>query len=159
MRSTFKRILKTTITNSYLIAPPVILGGCYYLYTNSNYHLQIIKSINQDYKEFNEELDKENLQAEDPVTSKVIEIEETELSYERLERKNSLEFYLKKKAEDFLKSEELRIRGVKYLESLIKDKKIIDAVLEVLLFSVKDEEFIQEGIDLGKFLIQIDHLI
>ncbi len=58
--------------------------------------------------------------------------------------------FLKQSLKGTFKDDHVKREGVVYLEKLLKDKKIVDNLLKLLLKTIKEDSFVEEGKILGK---------
>jgi hypothetical protein len=70
--------------------------------------------------------------------------------YKQSSIEKNLRMYLNRNIVETLKEKEVREGGVEYLNQIIRQKLVIDAILDVLLFCIKDDEFIDEAKNLGR---------
>lgn len=61
--------------------------------------------------------------------------------------------FLKESLAGTFKDDQIKKEGVVYLEKLLKEKPVIDQVLNILLKSIKDETFVEESKVLGKKIV------
>ena len=130
MQQLLRNIVRKSIKPFVIITIPV----CTY-----NIHKYITSESNQ-AKKIYKEIQDQNKKASTP--------DYLQSSFEK-----NLRMYLNRNIVETLKEKEVREGGVEYLNQIIRQKLVIDAILDVLLYCIKDKEFIDEAIDLGNNIL------
>ena len=127
MQQFAKQVLKTSVKPLIAVSIPLTLYKAHQFYTQEK---QKAEKIYQEIQTQNEK-------------SKTLE-------YQTSSVEKNLRMYLNRNIVETLKEVEVRDGGVDYLNQVIRQKPVIDAILDVLLFCIKDDEFLDEAKGLGK---------
>lgn len=129
MKQIFKNFSKKILKPVVFLSIPAMVYKALHIFENEKKNAEKIYS----------EIKKQNTQSQ-------------KNDYEPSAIERNLRMYLNRNIVETLKEDEVREGGVEYLNQIIRQKMVIDAILDVLLFCVKDDEFLEEAKGLGNVI-------